>query len=141
MRRSDYPRAIVDFDRAIEVDPISPIPYLSRGNAHALAGNHQVAIRDYNRALERDPNLAQGHFNRGVSRAALSNHLGAVRDLERAIQLAPHDPESYHQRALSLFALGRYAKSRQAVLKCQKLGGKPSANLMKQLEKVLEATH
>ena len=47
-----FEKAIVDFDRAIELNPFLALAYKYRANAYSRLGEIERAIRDHNRALE-----------------------------------------------------------------------------------------
>src|SRR5207248_4459910 len=55
--RSDYQRAIADFDRALALDPTYAWAYVLRGMAFSAGEEYQRAIADFDRALALDPEL------------------------------------------------------------------------------------
>jgi tetratricopeptide (TPR) repeat protein len=58
-----YAKAIADFDKAIELDPMDADALNKRGHTYALLGQHEKAIADETRALQLkpdDPNALQG---------------------------------------------------------------------------------
>ena len=59
VERSDFRQAIVDFDRAIELEPNLALAYANRGRAHAELGDFEQAIADLTKALSltTDPGL------------------------------------------------------------------------------------
>lgn len=57
--------ALMDFDKAIELDPLFDQPYYYRGNIKYGAGDYYGALFDYNKAIELNPAFADAYFNRG----------------------------------------------------------------------------
>jgi tetratricopeptide (TPR) repeat protein len=51
-RKRDYDRAVVDYSKAIEIDPQDPHTRLSRGTVYRLKGDHDRAIADLTSAIE-----------------------------------------------------------------------------------------
>jgi lipoprotein NlpI len=62
-RKGDYDQAIVNYNKAIEIDPKYPNPYGVRGYAYEGKGNYDLAIADYAKFIEIEPK------NFGVARA------------------------------------------------------------------------
>jgi len=81
--------AIVDFERAIAINPNYADAYFNRAGARASLGNLQSAISDYNETIRINPNDAQAYFNRGVL-TRNSDPKGSQADLEKALQLNPN---------------------------------------------------
>ncbi len=52
--------ALITIARAIQLDPVFPGHYATRGIIHDHLGRFDLAMTDYRRALEQDPELAEG---------------------------------------------------------------------------------
>ena len=63
--KGDYDRAIANYDKAIEINPIFVAAYNNRGNAYSKKGQHDQAISDYTKAIEISPRLVDAYSNRG----------------------------------------------------------------------------
>ena len=87
----EYPEAIADYTRAIELDPKEPAAYNNRGIAYAQTGGKQYynAMADYARAIALDPQFADPFYNRGALHEINNDMAEAMRDYARAIKLAP----------------------------------------------------
>lgn len=89
----DYSGAIIDFDRAIELNPVFIQAYQNRGYAKANLQDFMGAIADYNKVLEIKDNDANYHndrnngiySNRGVAKYNLQDYRGAIDDFSKAI--------------------------------------------------------
>ena len=102
----DYDRAIADFDRAIQLDPKSPLHYRDRGIALYLNGDYDEAIADFDIAISILPDDAYLYLFRALAYHMKEEHRRAVADYERAIAINPDDPYFHFFRSVSLEALG-----------------------------------
>lgn len=97
--KQDYRGGLVDFNRAIELDPNFSYAYNGRGAIKAEINDLQGALSDINRAIQLKPNLAGAYNNRAVLKAVKLNDLqGGLVDFNRAIQLDPKYSSAYALR-------------------------------------------
>ena len=90
LRRGQIEAAIVDFDRAIEMDPNQPEAYLNKGAALIRAENPGGALPLFTASLERNtarPEIA--HYGRAIANESLGNARAAYDDYRRASELRP----------------------------------------------------
>jgi tetratricopeptide (TPR) repeat protein len=52
MRREDYPQAIAEYDRILEIDPARPAAYVERAQARAGAKDYRGAVKDVQEYLK-----------------------------------------------------------------------------------------
>jgi tetratricopeptide (TPR) repeat protein len=97
-RLGEYQRAIVDYDRAIELDPNYARAYASRGSAFRNLREYKRAIEDYNRALENRPSYLWAYAGRGQAYSLLKEYTHAIKDLNHAIELEPNYGWAYFLR-------------------------------------------
>jgi tetratricopeptide (TPR) repeat protein/S1-C subfamily serine protease len=98
--------AILDYDRAIAINPKLVLAYNNRGNAKSDLGNNQGAILDYDRAIAINPKDAMAYSNRGVVKSDLGNKQGAILDYDRAIAINPQYVMAYYNRGVAKSDLG-----------------------------------
>ena len=79
--------AIVDYTKAIEIDPNYVPAYRDRAIAKGKLKDHSGVVEDFTRAIEIDPNYATAYFNRGVSKFYLGDMIGACKDPRKAQEL------------------------------------------------------
>ena len=101
-----YDLAIADFDRAIELDPESPLHYRDRGIALYLNGDYDLAIADFDTAISILPDDAYLYLFRALAYHMKSEYRHAVSDYDLAIAVNPDDPYFHFFRSVALKALG-----------------------------------
>jgi tetratricopeptide (TPR) repeat protein len=79
--------AILDYNRAITIDPQDAFAYYNRGVAKFELGDNQGAILDFDRVIEIDPQDAEAYSNRGAVKLAVGNKQGAIADLTKGAKL------------------------------------------------------
>ena len=114
-QQGDYPQAIADYDKCIELEPQVSETYFFRGNAKAEMENYEGAIQDYNLAIRfknrpvlnmpanarvvLNPILSMIFFNSGNIKAELNDYKGALDDYSEALQLGPKHQAKFFNRA------------------------------------------
>jgi len=87
---SDLDLAIVDWTKAIELDPDYTDGYNSRATVQYLNDNFEEARRDYSEAINRAPHIALYFKNRAATLEKLNLPNQAEEDRKRAIELDPN---------------------------------------------------
>lgn len=100
--------ALVQVQRAKELNLVSLIINLNLGEIFRLARQEDQAIEQYKRTLELDPNFAEAHADLGKAYEQKLMYAEAIAEFEKAITLSTENP-------LMMAALGHaYAVSGQA---------------------------
>jgi tetratricopeptide (TPR) repeat protein len=99
--KENFPAAIADVDRAIELDPKNATAYFERGEAKACEGNLDAAIADYTRAIELNPKYAMAYCRRGFFKGTKGDMEGLFADENRAVELDPNSATAYCFRAIA----------------------------------------
>jgi tetratricopeptide (TPR) repeat protein len=100
-KQLDYNGALVDFDRAIQIDPNFSYAYNARGAIKSESKDFRGGLADFNRAIQLDPNLAGAYKNRAVLKTSKLNDIqGGLADFNRAIQIDPNYAVAYYRRAI-----------------------------------------
>jgi tetratricopeptide (TPR) repeat protein len=90
-------RAIRDFTRAIENDPVYvddsdfSWAHACRAEAYQRAGERERAVEDFNRAIQLKPDFAWAYGRRGYAHWRLGQYRQAIADLEKAVGINPED--------------------------------------------------
>ena len=112
LHRKDHQGAMLDFDKAISLNPAQPESYLNKGSTLVRMGaSPSEAIALFNEALARNTSRPEiAHFSRGVAHEAAGNLSAAYRDFKRAQELAPRWKQPREE--LSRFQVTRVSKQK-----------------------------
>ncbi len=97
-RLGEYPQAIDDFSRALELSPGNAFAHLERGTVYLETGDYLTAISDLTRALQLNPYLWLALSRRAEAHTRLGHHDRAVSDLTEALCLDPLNPGLFAAR-------------------------------------------
>jgi tetratricopeptide (TPR) repeat protein len=86
--------ALDEIERAIQLDPKSPLNYLSRGIGNyylpaALGGGADVAVKDFEKAISLDPKFADAYLWLGVALRKANRNSEARSAFQQAVKLNP----------------------------------------------------
>ena len=118
----EYGRAIVEFSRAIRLEPGYAEAYRARGYAHYCAGRSARAIDDYSRAIRREPINARSYYFRGWAYAYAKKLDKAIDDYNRVIDLEPDHAGAWYNRGLAYKYLGEKTRAEADMDKGRELG-------------------
>lgn len=82
-----YKEALVDFNKAIELDPFSTDSYNYRGMCKYYLEDYKGAIVDFDKTIELQPDYAEAYNLRGVCKGELNDDKGACEDWEKSYEL------------------------------------------------------
>ncbi len=91
-------RALLDFDKAIEIDHLHEGSYVSRCYAKYLLKEYYSAISDCNMALKISTNIDNkigAYVNRGISKEKLGDMSGACSDWRQASYLGDDEAKNW----------------------------------------------
>jgi lipoprotein NlpI len=126
LAQDDWEGAIVDFTRAIALNPSYAEAYDGRGLAKIAQGNWDAAIADLDRAIALNPSYAQAYNSRGLAKRAKSDWNRAIADFDRAIALNPNNAQAFNNRGIANEASGEFDRARSDYTKCISLEPKGS---------------
>jgi serine/threonine protein kinase len=107
----NYEQAIVDYSKAIALDPEYAEAYNNRSTAHLLMENYGEAVADCQRALELAPDFVATYVNRGIAYTGLRLYEQALVDYNKALELAPQTVYAYYNRANTYLWMGKYREA------------------------------
>ena len=87
--KSDYDRAIADFNQAIALHPKDAVAYYNRGIAYKAEGDLDRAIADFNQSIAINPKYMAPYFSRGRLDLFIGALPKALADLNQASELNP----------------------------------------------------
>lgn len=130
----DYPMAIEEFNKALELDPKQPDIYFNLGLAKAKQQDFLEAIKDYTKAIEINPKFTEAYNNRGLAKKNIEDYRGAIDDYTKAIELNPNDTTAYKNRAFAHFLIKDTISALSDLTKAGELGDKESYTFVKELQ-------
>ncbi len=118
LEKGDYVEALVNLNRAIELDPAYASAYYLRGNIKDNFEDRHGAMKDYNLAIESNSKLADAFYARGNVKMKLQDYYGAVDDYTAAIAINENYVEAYFNRGKAKQFLQAY---QDAINDCSKI--------------------
>lgn len=109
--QGDFGHALLDLDRALELDPGSTGAFIFRASLHRALGELQSAIADYSAALAIKPGLFQALLGRAEVYRETMDFGPAVHDYSKLIELYPELTSAYDGRAKAYRDLGEVDRS------------------------------
>lgn len=118
LEKGEYVEALVNLNKAIELDPNYSSAYYLRGNIKDNFEDRHGAMKDYNLAIEKNPKFADALFARGNVKMKLQDYYGAVDDYTAAIAINENYVEAYFSRGRAKQFLQAY---QDAINDCTKI--------------------
>ena len=81
-------QSIADSTKAMEVDPLSIMPYLVRSKYYIYNGEYDNAIADCDKVIELGLRSAEIYYNRGVANSKKGNYEQALEDFNQALEIS-----------------------------------------------------
>lgn len=118
LEKREYVEALVNLNKAIELDANYSAAYYLRGNIKDNFEDRHGAMKDYNMAIEKNPKFADALCARGNVKMKLQDYYGAVDDYSAAIALNENYVEAYFSRGKAKQFLQAY---QDAINDCTKI--------------------
>lgn len=83
----DYNQALINFNKAIEIDPESVEAYINRGLVLGIMGDYSSALQDFNKSIDIDPDNAEAYKSRGITKLYLEQKIAGCKDLTQAARM------------------------------------------------------
>lgn len=108
----EYPAAITEIKKAIELNPSLPTVHTVYARALLGAGDHDAALRELQRAVVASPNDFEANLELGALLRRDERHQESEHYLRRAVELRPQDATARFGLAGALLSLGHVDESR-----------------------------
>ena len=93
-RSGDYLKALEQYNKVLEKDPLNAAVYNNLGLIQYATGNTPEAIRAFRQSTYIDPKYDKAHNNLGLALRQAGQDAEAQREFERALQLNPKNAEA-----------------------------------------------
>ena len=87
--RRDYDRAIAEYKKAIELDPLAAGIHSNLGFAYLDNEDLEMSIAEQKKAIELDPNIANAYYGLALVLEKKGDAEGAIANWETYIEIAP----------------------------------------------------
>ena len=134
----DYQGAILDYTKALEINPDWAEVLYHRGFASYKLQDYGNAELDYTKALFLDPYLVEVYYYRGLCRMKLRSIQVGMEDYAKALEINPNFAHVYYQRGLVYLELQEHRLARLDFRKAAQLfaGQGDRANSQRSLEAI-----
>ena len=95
-----FDKAIIDFDKAIEMNPHDASSFNNRGFAFSQIDKNEQALKDFDKALEFDPFYYEVYINRGNVLKSKGEIGSALEDYKKSLSLNSSQPKPYYNIGL-----------------------------------------
>jgi len=130
--------AIVEFEKAIDMDSEFVAAYTSLGAAYGQKGTIDQSISASDKAIELDPLNATAYFNRGNAFGKDGNYEEAFASFYKAVELDPGYAGPHYGLAVCYYATGHYELAAKHANKAAALGFKVPWRFRRALKKALQ---
>ncbi|MCK5706856.1 MAG: tetratricopeptide repeat protein [Candidatus Aureabacteria bacterium] len=97
----NFDAAILDLEKAIEINPKFAEAYNNRGIAYYNKGNTDEAISSFNKSIEIDPRNVDAYSNRGIAYDGKGKPDEAISDFNKSIEIDPEFANAYYGRGVA----------------------------------------
>ncbi len=135
LREGYFDEAIIQYTRALDINPNLAKAYNNRGVAYAHEGSLSRAIADFTMALANNFKDAEAFNNRGQAYASTGNFTQALADYTQAIRNNAFYVKAYNNREVVYYQLKEYAKAWADVRTVEAIGGFVDPHFIEVLKK------
>ena len=122
-----YNEAIVDFSKAIQLNPGFALSYYNRANCYGQTGRFKESLEDLNNSLRLNPRYGDAYNKRGQASAMLGKMNEAFNDFNKAVELTPGNPEVYYNLGITYYNSGKKEEGCNALQKAVSMNFEPAA--------------
>ncbi len=98
MEQGEYSEALEWVNRAIELNPYRPDPWVNRGIWYARQQQPSLALADLNHALRLHPDYIKAYTNRGIVYLTLQQYDAALENFQESLKRDANNVIAYHNR-------------------------------------------
>ena len=120
--QGNYTQAIMDYERAIKLDPNDPVFYFDLGITYGKQGQYTKALIEYTKAIIVNPSYVAAYVNRGIIYSHFRNFKKALEEYSEAIVIAPDFGPAYNNRYQLYYFLKEYDKAWSDVHRAEGFG-------------------
>lgn len=108
---SSYRKAIMSFEKAIEIDPKYAEAWYNKGVVLVELEKYNESVQAYDKAIEIDPKYADAWWERGFALYKIGKYNESFESIDKAIEINPNDADLWHNKGSLLYGIGRYSEA------------------------------
>lgn len=121
LKRSEFEKALAEFEKAVRLDPENAGAYAGRAKARFGLRFLDSARTDFTKAIRVDATVPDYYEGRGLVWMEFGRYAEAVRDFTSAIELDPSQAHFYALRGRCHSKLGQLTKAKQDLAEASRL--------------------
>jgi tetratricopeptide (TPR) repeat protein len=132
--KGQFVEAMVEYNRAIELDPKNTDAYYNRALLYRKQGNSKAALEDFDKIISINPNYSEPYYGRGQIYDEQGKKSKAIADYTKAIENNSNYKLAYYKRCMAYQSQGEYRKALDDAQKAKGMGFNISEDFLRQLE-------
>ena len=110
-QQKNYPQAIAEYGRAIDLNPNQPAFYENRAFAYLAMERLDEALTDFNKVIEISPKDEKAYIGRAQIYLKQTVFDSAIADADKAIEINPNEAKLYQIRGFANVGLQQWDKA------------------------------
>ena len=110
-------KALVDYTKAIELDPQDAEFYANRGGTYARLNDYENALKDCSTAIDLNPKFANAYLNRSVIYHRANELQYALSDIMNYLKLKPLNADIWYEACRTNILLNNYSEAEKMINK------------------------
>jgi TolB-like protein/Tfp pilus assembly protein PilF len=117
-----FDEALIEFKRAQELDPLSPIINMGVAWGFFFARRHEASMEQCRKTLELEPDFHVAYWVLGLNHLQLGMHEEAIREFQRAYEFSGGDPQMMGLLGHAYAVSGKEVEARKIIEDLGELG-------------------
>ncbi len=109
--QSRFRAAILKYEKAISLNPISPIYYYNKGLCFKKLKLFEKAIEEFDKAINLNSENYLNHKKKGISLKNIKKYENAIEEFNIAINLNPKDPSNFNNKGNVLYEMEKFEEA------------------------------
>jgi tetratricopeptide (TPR) repeat protein len=132
--KGQFADAMVEYGRAIELNPKNTDAYYNRALLYQKQGDTKAAFKDFDKIIAINPNYSEPYYGRGQIYDGQGEKSKAIAEYTKAIENNNNYKLAYHKRCMAYRSQGEYRKALDDAQKAKAMGVSISEELLLQLQ-------
>lgn len=121
LEKADFGKSVIDFTRAVEIEPAYANGYYNRGLAYFRKAEYDRAISDFTLAIKLKDKFQKAYFNRALAYYMKKEYDLAASDFNEVLSITPGFIEAYYYLSGTYNALGKKEEAKASLDKAREI--------------------